>query len=325
MNTSRRHPHAIPYTPKLPPSPSTAFVRSPRSGAEPLSPRETYRFLAPFIDNAVLRRLLPLPIDAVQRRTWLRGRASGRADFVARLEARQRVLRWRLGATSYLQLATLPLVSDVDRGHAAAWHHVIARPDDDLLLDSTRLRHPNQTTPLLTGFSGYLHVCDRSLGRALAKRYPGLTPVGCWGQVRQECLAAYPDEPKAVRVLLRLIDRLLACEDEADAAGLSPVQRWQLRQTVRRPLARLHRLATGLLRQALPGSRLHTACAHLLRDWDVLARHLDTGETRLVNDLAETCLPLATIAKRPLTASATSEAILAWGWVLSTLRLGRQP
>ena len=325
MNIPRpyRRPSSLPS--RSAQSPSDPFVRSLCSRTEPLSLRETYRFLARSVDEVVLRRLFPLPVDPSQRRSWLHGRAERQADLLARLKARESVVRRRLGATAYLQLATLPLVSDVDRGHAAAWHHVIARPDDDLILDPTCLRRPNQTTPLLTGFTGYLHVCDQALGRALARRYPGLTPVGCWGQMRRECLAAYPDEPKAVRVLLRLIDRLLACEDEADAAGLSPVQRWQLRQTVRRPLARLHRLATGLLRQARPGSRLHTACAHLLRDWDVLARHLDTGETRLVNDLAETCLPLATIAKQPLSASAAPDAVLAWGWVLSTFRQGRHP
>lgn len=244
---------------------------------------------------------------------------------IDRLEPLYRRIHQRLLQGPYLQMEELQLPI---RG-GPQWLRVVGLPADDVVYDSQTLRRPGQPTALLDGFSGYLHVRDDGRRNAFAQRNPRLIQVGCWADARTRFLKAHADWPKAVDLILRIIDWLGACEDHADARALSAEERRTLRQETRRPLFWLKRIASGIRRKMPARSQLRDACGHLIRGWDLLTHHFETGATHLVHSLAEGAISLDTIG----TASglprgdraADRRAAIVYSLVVSCIRRGIEP
>lgn len=204
------------------------------------------------------------------------------ACFEPQDSAYQRLHRRLLRASS-LQLDVLPVRVVVPRQKVPArrWVRVVARPGEPMLFDHATTARSTTATAVLDGFAGFLQVRDLALGAAFARRNPSLVVVGCWNEARDRFLAAHGEWPKAVDVVLRLIDWFLLCDALAEAAPAPATARRAQRRAQKRPLYWLHRLATGLRESRPPRPRLRAACDALLSAWEPLARHFTTGATRL--------------------------------------------
>lgn len=244
---------------------------------------------------------------------------------IDRLEPLYRRIHQRLLQGPYLQMEELQLPI---RG-GPQWLRVVGLPADDVVYDSQTLRRPGQPTALLDGFSGYLHVRDDGRRNAFAQRNPKLIQVGCWADTRTRFLKAHADWPKAVDLILRIIDWLGAREAQADAQSLSARERLCLRQQTRRPLFWLNRITCGLRRKLPAESPLRAACNHLVRSWALLTRHYETGETQLEHTLAEEVVSLDTVGTaRGLPRgdrAADRRAAIVYSLVVSCLRRGIEP
>jgi hypothetical protein len=193
-----------------------------------------------------------------------------------------RRLHRRLLRAPCLQIDALPILVSATRRRTTArrWVRMISLPGEPLLFDRIATPGVDTATAVLDGFAGFLQVRDLALGAAFARRNPGLAVVGCWADARSRFLAAHPEAPKAVELVLRIVDWFLLCDGLADAVQASAAARLAQRRALRRPLFWLKRLATGLREQRPCNSKLHAACDHLLNAWEPLTRHFTTGRTR---------------------------------------------
>lgn len=194
-----------------------------------------------------------------------------------------RRLHRRLLRAPCLQIDALPIrvLAARPKKPVRRWVHMISLPGAPLLFDGVATKRADAATAVLDGFAGFLQVRDLALGAAFARRNPGLTVVGCWAGARSRFLAAHRDAPKAVDLVLRIVDWFLLCDELAEGAQASAAARLAQRRALRRPLFWLHRLATGLRNRHPRRSHLHAACDHLLNAWEPLTRHFTTGRTRL--------------------------------------------
>jgi hypothetical protein len=194
-----------------------------------------------------------------------------------------RRLHRRLLRAPCLQIDALPVRVSTARRRTTArrWVRMISLPGEPLLFDRIATPGTDTATAVLDGFGGFLQVRDLALGAAFARRNPGLAVVGCWADARSRFLAAHREAPKAVEVVLRIIDWFLLCDELAEGTQASAAARLAQRRALRRPLFWLKRLATGLREQRPCNSKLHAACDHLLTAWEPLTRHFTTGKTRL--------------------------------------------
>ena len=133
-----------------------------------------------------------------------------------------------------------------------------------------------------------------------ARAHEGVAWVGCWAHARRKFFEAQAENPKAVRVALKLIGRLYAWERVWDEAGVTVAyERARLRaEHFARPLRWLRALAQNLRARVLPRSLLGKACDYLLHQWEPLTAHVRHGQTRIDNNLIENAIRPSAIGKK---------------------------
>ena len=150
-------------------------------------------------------------------------------------------------------------------------------------------RLKNYTGVIMTdGYSGY-----NGLGEL-----PGVVLVNCWSHARRKF-----DEAKVVSggsaaadVVLDLIGKLYAVEDEADKHEFTPEERKALRLKKSAPIIRELRNWLQTNRASIPPkSRLGMAVAYMIKRWRKLVRFLYDGNipldnNRMENDIRPFCL-----------------------------------
>ena len=201
-------------------------------------------------------------------------------------------------AGDYLQADETPIkCHDPDAGKGAVsqgYLWLISRPGGDVIFDWKLSRRHGELTGLVRDFKGVLQADGYEAYAAHADQHPGVIRVGCWAHARRKFAEAQAEDPKAVRVALKLIGRLYRLErtwDDADATASrerDPQERARLREAhYARNLRWLHALAVALRSRRRPKSGLGVASGYLLGQWATLARHLEHGQTRLDNNLVE--------------------------------------
>jgi transposase len=111
--------------------------------------------------------------------------------------------------------------------------------------------------------------------------------IGCWAHARRK-LFALKDTDFRVAYPLKLIGKLYKVESTAEARGLGPEARCQLRQE--RSAGILERLKRWLVKTAArepPEGAMYKACAYSLNQWDALTRFLEDGRIGPDNNLCE--------------------------------------
>lgn len=209
----------------------------------------------------------------------------------------------------YLQADETPIkCHDPDAGRGAVgqgYLWLISRPGGDVVFDWKLSRRHGELTGLVRDFKGVLQADGYCAYEAHAAAHPEVIRVGCWAHARRKFVEAQGENPKAVRVALKLIGRLYRLErewDEADAAAKRPRdarERVRLRTLHHdRTLRWLHALALTLRSRHRPKSGPGLAAGYLLGQWDALARHLAHGQTRLDNNLIENAVRPTALGKK---------------------------
>lgn len=251
---------------------------------------------------------LPLyRLEQMSQRWGARLSRQSMADWIAItaewLEPIYQTMLQRLLTGDYLQADETPVRCndpDVKRGGTTeGWLWVISRPGDEVVFDWRLSRRHGELTSLIDGFTGILQSDGYGAYAVYAQTHPGVTWVGCWAHARRKFFEAQTEQPKAVRLILRIIGSLYECERRWDEHHLSAQKRQEHRQRhYRRPLYWLHKLALGLRQRVLPKSVLGKACDYLLAQWTPLTTHLDHGQTRLDNNLVENAIRPSAIGKK---------------------------
>lgn len=183
---------------------------------------------------------------------------------------------------------------------------VVSRPGGDVCFDWRLSRRHGELTTLLTeDYVGVLQSDGYEAYAAYARAHPGVAWVGCWAHARRKFIEAQGENPRATRVVLKLIARLYRLErawDDADLAtgrARDGAERERRRaRSFARTLRWLHALALRLREQVRPKSGLGAACHYLLAQWSPLTRHVENGQTRLDNNLVENAIRPSAVGKK---------------------------
>ena len=243
-------------------------------------------------------------------------------------------------AGDYLQADETPIkCHDPDAGQGAVsqgYLWLISRPGGDVVFDWRLSRRHGELTTLVNDFNGVLQSDGYEAYAAHARAHPQVAWVGCWAHARRKLVEAQAEDPKAVRIALKLIGRLYRLErawDEADAeAGRTRDQlaRAGLRAIhFERTLRWLHALALCLRSRHRPKSGLGQAAAYLLGQWAPLTRHVEHGQTRLDNNLAENAVRPTAVGKKNWLfvghPDAGQRSAILYSVIVSCLRHGKEP
>jgi transposase len=213
-------------------------------------------------------------------------------------------MRRNLLAGGYVQVDETPVkCHDPDQrrgGTSQGFLWVLTCPGDDVVFEWFLSRQHNHLTKLLTdAYRGLLQSDGYAAYPAYAAAHPGVVWLACWAHARRKFFEAQAEQPKAMRVVLRLIARLYRLERQWDEAGVTPADRAELRPTAfRRTLAWLHQLAQQLRERALPQSLVGKACDYLLGHWTPLTAHLQHGRTKLDTNAVENAIRPSALGKK---------------------------
>jgi transposase len=140
----------------------------------------------------------------------------------------------------------------------------------------------------LAGRKGYIQADAASVfDRLFDGQAASAVEIGCWSHGRRR-LVALRDTDCRVAYPLKLIARLYRIEHLADAQGLSPEQRAELRKERASPiLDKLKRWFVATATGEPPSSDLAKAAAYCLNHWTALTRFVEDGRVSLDNNLCE--------------------------------------
>jgi len=158
-------------------------------------------------------------------------------------------------------------------------------------------KHPEQHLVSYSGlmqadaYAGYdrLYTPDRRPGPIIE--------AGCWAHARRKYfdLARLNKAPLAIEAVAR-IDALFAIE--RDINGLSPDERWRVRQERSRPRVEvLEAWLRAHYARLSARSQLAKAIAYSLNCWDALTRFLDDGRLCMTNNAAERALRCVAVGR----------------------------
>lgn len=143
---------------------------------------------------------------------------------------------------------------------------------------------------LLENFKGYLQTDGYNVYDWFAKQ-PGITHIGCMAHARRyfEKALSY-DAEKAGLVMLK-IQKIYAVERKASEAGLSKVQRKELRLDESLPLMNeLGKLLATMNKTAVPKSPMGVALEYTIKRWDILLNYLYDGSLEIDNNWVENAI-----------------------------------
>jgi transposase len=150
----------------------------------------------------------------------------------------------------------------------------------------------------LAGRTGYVQADAASVfDRVFNGQAASAVEVGCWSHGRRkmadlrdmDCRVAYP---------LKLIARLYRVEHLADARGLAPDQRAELRKERSQPtLEKLKHWLVAIQGNEPPASDLAKAAGYMINQWVALTRFIHDGRLRLDNNLCERQLRSITLGR----------------------------
>ncbi len=140
----------------------------------------------------------------------------------------------------------------------------------------------------LAGRKGYIQAdASNVFDRLFNGQAASAVELGCWSHGRRR-LVAMQDTDCRVAYPLKLIARLYRIEHLADARGLTPEGRAELRRERSRPvLEKLKRWYLATRASEPPSTDLAKAAGYVLNHWEALTRFVEDGRVSLDNNLCE--------------------------------------
>jgi transposase len=173
----------------------------------------------------------------------------------------------------------------------------------------------------LAGRKGYIQADAASVfDRLFNGQAASAVEVGCWAHARRR-FVALQDTDCRVAYPLKLISRLYRIETLADAQGLEPEQRSELRrERSASVLDSLKLCLAGTLKNEPPGSELAKAAGYVLNHWIALTRFLEDGRLDLDNNLCERQLRDIALGRKNYLFAGSHDAALRTAALYSLLR-----
>lgn len=244
-----------------------------------------------FADHTPLHRLgriyarsgAQIPVSTLS--DWVAGVGDLVTPLLDRLE--ERVLASYIARTDATGLRVLDPESPGNLQRGTIW--ALVGDDRDVLFRYTPTGE-GATGPweFLAGRTGYIQADAASVfDRLFNGQAASAIEIGCWSHARRR-LVALQDTDCRVAYPLKLIARLYRIEHLADARGLLPEERAELRRARASPI--LERLKNWLVTTGAtepPSSEIAKAAAYGVNHWTALTRFVDDGRVSLDNNLCE--------------------------------------
>ena len=244
-----------------------------------------------FVDHTPLHRIhriyarsgVDIPVSTLS--DWVAGVGKLVESLVEPLAAR--VLAAYIVRTDATGVKVLDVTSPENIQLGTVWAYI--GDDRDVLFRYTPTGK-GATGPwdFLASRKGYIqadaaNVFDRLFNGQVARA----VELGCWSHGRRR-LVAMQDTDYRVAYPLKLIGRLYRIEHLADARGLEPEGRAELRKDRSAPiLEKLKRWFAATRASEPPSTDLAKAAGYVLNHWDALVRFVEDGRVGLDNNLCE--------------------------------------
>lgn len=151
---------------------------------------------------------------------------------------------------------------------------------------------------MLDDFQGYLQTDDYSVYDKHKAR-DGVIPLACWAHTRRNFDKALGSDKARASVVMKLIQKLYAVEQEARDSNRTPDERKELR--LEKSLPVLNILGTWLEQQyheTQPKSPIGKAIRYAVRLWDQLLAYLYNGHLEIDNNLIENAIRPVAIGRK---------------------------
>ena len=214
---------------------------------------------------------------------------AGVGDLIEPLVERlaKRVLAAYIVRTDATGLKVLDPQSPENIQRGSVWAYI--GDDRDVLLRYTPTGE-GATGPweFLAGRKGYIQAdASNVFDRLFDGQVASAVELGCWAHGRRR-LVAMQDMDCRVAYPLKLIGRLYRIEHLADARGLTPEGRADLRKERSIPvLEKLKRFFVATRASEPPSTDLAKAAGYVLNHWNALTRFVADGRVSLDNNLCE--------------------------------------
>jgi len=213
-----------------------------------------------------------------------------------------RAMKSEILCSDYVQVDETPVrVQDPDviGKCATGWLWVLGKPGGDVIFEFHPGRGKEFALQLLGSFKGYLQRDGYGVYGALAKDDLNLQPVGCWSHARRKFMDALEHQREQATVIVDELRKLYLVERHARAEGLTPEQRYGLRQQLSLPiLTALQPLLQSVKEKVLPQSPLGKATRYCLAEWEPLTRYLSEGRLEIDNNLTENAIRPSAVGKK---------------------------
>lgn len=273
-------------------APSPSWIPLPRTNAGPSLLAGL--LVSKYIDHLPLNRQI-----GMLSRQGMTLSASTVGDWVhscARLlEPLYRTLVSQVMQSDYLQVdeTTIPVIDSGGRARRG-YHWVVRSPGANALFFhyDNGSRAKEVAAGLFRDFRGTLQSDGYSVYDIFENR-PGITTLGCWAHARRKFEQALDNDPSRASYALGIIQRMYDIERECRRRGLSPLQRYRMRQLKALPLTQaLHRWLVE--NRSDRRASIDRAIGYTLAIYPRLCRYLDDGRYLIDNNMAENAVrPLA--------------------------------
>jgi len=209
-------------------------------------------------------------------------------------------LRAKVLGGTYLQAdeTPLPVLDRTKKGKTHRGYHWLYHSPEQRLVFLEYQKGRNQQFPakVLAGYGGYLQV-DGYAGYDQFEKKKEMALVACMAHIRRKFERALDNDAARAGFALGRMQQLYAIERQAREQGLSPEERYGLRQRQALPLMEeLGEWAMTALADPglLPKSNIAVALGYFIKQYPRMSRYLEDGRLEIDNNLIEnTVRPVA--------------------------------
>lgn len=211
-------------------------------------------------------------------------------------------MRLELLTSGYLQADETPVRycdPDFKKGKAEqGWLWAISHPYADVVFDWRLTRRHGELTSLLNGYTGLLQSDAYGAYEDYAKR-DGVIAIACMAHARRKFYDALKSATRESKLVIKLIAKLYAYEEQYRCEKLMPEQRQKRRKAEQTVILKWLKIVIKIsATRALPKSALGKACAYALSHWEKLTRYIDHGIAEIDNNLMENAIRPSAIGKK---------------------------
>jgi transposase len=224
------------------------------------------------------------------------------ADWLGLVYAK---MRSEVMASGYVQVDETPIryLAPGNGKTRTGYFWTMHRPEGDVIFDWQTSRAAECLEKIIpVDFRGTIQCDGYAAYDAFARTRPGqIALAGCWTHVRRKFVEAGEHAPRAVRLVLHLMQNLYRLEARLRQTRAGPKLKAIARHRAARPvIGRLHHLLLTWKkkRSYLPQSAMGKAIDYALGEWSSLLLYLEDGRLEIDTNLVENAIRPTAIGKK---------------------------